>query len=663
MGLFDTTTYRVEADLVARDHASLAFAAVTKSAEAATKSVDLLKRGLTLLGVGLGFNEAKKSLIDFNKEMEDSRVVMSGMLTMFTGAPMEKAWDRAGQSVDTFNKMAAKSSLTTKDLINMASLIERPLLQAGVSMNMIETMTFGAANAAKAFGISAEVAAMDIQQALGVGVHIKDRFAMSLLAQKGIDYTPAKFNALDISHRAEILSKATQSKAIAEMSKKQGEDTFSGVSSTLADNVGIAMGKLGLPLFREITHEIQSWNAWMDKNAVSIQRFANVVSDQLVEGFKYIKGVAQFLNDHSSALIEVGKIWAISKLGGSVGGGIGLGGGNLSAITSSLGPMGDGIGKAVRAGVLSAGLRFPGLIGPMNSMMNAGAFMGRLGSAAGALGPGGVLGIGMAAHELGEYLGVHRALTAAIDPARMKLVALKTSMDIFDDSLKRTANNMSDEKGGLGTVSAKNALGAVDFMKMQLNVLQDVQAGRGDKNIFGMHASGNRRDMLLGAGFDADEAQRLRDNPAARMAMISSLTMRMGNVGGNAMMASHETDRGLEAALKLMTPEQRASIDMNKATQLVMEKFMQLFSSSGYGMSGLNAALMSPEEIKKMTLRDSLDPFKGGANFNQNITNNIKVEVAAKDPDRWIMELDQKIARKIKAPSQARGSIITRGGL
>lgn len=663
MGLVETTTYRVETEMRAKDEASRAFEAISKSAEIATKAVEKMKHGLGLLGVGLGFHEAKKSLIDFNAGLEDSQVVMSGMLTMFTGAPLAKAWDRAGESVATFNRMAAKSSLTTKDLVNMASLIERPLLQSGVAMNDIEKITFGAANAAKAFGIGAEVAAMDIQQALSGGVHIKDRFAMSLLAQKGIDYTPQKFNALDTAHKVDILQKASQSSAILQMAKKQGEDTFHGVISTLEDNMGLLMGRMGTGIFKDITREVASWNDWMDKNSIQIDHIARTVNDSLVTGFRYVKSVFQFMYDHADAIIEIGKVWGVAKLGGSLGGGLGMGGGNLSAITASMSPLGASIGNSVRAAILSIGMRFPGMIGPMNAMGNVGAMMGRLGGAAGALGPAGVLGIGFAAHELGEYLGVHRALTAAIDPARYKLEALKASMDVFDDAIKRTTASMEAEKGGLGTTSAKNALGAVDFYKQQLNVLSDIQAGRysGSSSAIPGIRTANQRVLMRSAGFDEDEMAKL-GSFGSRAAAIVGLQRRITGVGSRTYLASHETDKGLEAAMKLMTPAQRASIDANKATQLVMEKFMQIFAGSNYGMSGLNAALMSPVEIKKMLLADALDPFKG-ANVNQNITNHINVEVSAKDPDRWLMEVDEKVARKIRAPSQPRGSVVTRGGL
>lgn len=658
MGLVDTSTYHVETVMKTKDEASSVFSAIERSAGAATKAVDQVKRGLGLIGVGLGFYEAKRGLIDFNAKLEDSRVTMSGMLTMFTGVSMEKAWERAGQSVDTFNKMAAKSSLSTADLVNMATLIERPLLQAGVKMNDIEKMTFGAANAAKAFGINAVVAAMDIQQALNAGVHIRDRFAIALLAQKGVDMTKEKFNALTVQKKTEVLMQATTSGAIIEMAKKQGEDTFTGVISTLKDNIDMLMGRVGLDVFHKITNEVSSLNKWMEKNSVEIGRFEKIVSDGLVTGFRYVKSVVQFLVEHADTLLTIGKVWAVTKIGGMLGGGFGGGkggGGSLSAIGSAF--TGNGMMKELGQS-LALHMRFP--FGKADLLPVFQKLAG-LGGAAGALGPAGVLGIGYAAHELGEYLGVHRALTQAIDPARVKLEALKASMDMFDEQIKRTTKDMEGRGGALESKSATNALGSVDFYKMQLNVLEDVRSGR----YSGSKTSAwkvEQLKMLAGAGFDAEERQKLLGHSLYRAGAIGDLKAKITGVASRTYSASHETDKGIELAMKLMTPAQRSSIDMNKATQMVMEKFMQLFSSSGYGMSGLNAALMSPDEIKKMLLRDSLDPFKGSS-VNQNITNHISVEVSAKDPDRWLMEVDEKVQRKIRAPSQARGSIITRGGM
>jgi hypothetical protein len=563
--------------------------------------------------------------------------------------------------------MAAKSSLTTKDLVNMASLIERPLLQAGVKMNDIEKMTFGAANAAKAFGIGAEVAAMDIQQALSAGVHIKDRFAMSVLAQKGIDYTPEKFNKLTTEKKTEVFQRAFQSQAILDMAKKQGEDTFHGVMSTLDDNFSLLMGKIGQPVFKALTTEVAGWNTWMEKNSLTIDKIASTVSSSLVTGFRYVKSVAQFLYDHADTLMMIGKVWAVGKLGGMLGGGLGIGGGNLGAITGTLTPMGAMIKEAVRSSMMAmSGFMGRGASGALGTL---GLGFSQMGGVLGALGPGGVLGIGYVAHQLGEYLGVHKALTQAIDPTRAKLIELEKSMEVFDDAVKRASKDLDNEKGALGSQSMKNAIGSVDYMKTQINVLRDVSYGRykgaAEDRTYGLMGghTGNIRAALASAGYTEDEMrQKGLFTRSGRLAEEMRLQARTQTTGAFSYLASHQTDIGIEAAMKMMTASERASIDTKKATQLVMEKFMQLFTSSGYGMTGLNAALMSPAEIKKMLLKESLDPF-GGANINQNITNHINVEMTAKDPDRWLQELDDKVARKIKAPTQARGSIITRGGL
>ena len=659
MGLVSTTTYRVETEMRAKDEMSAAFTAISRSADVAQKAIDQVKRGAALLGVGIGFQQAKKHLIDFNAGLEDSQVVMAGMLTMFTGAKLEKSWDRAGQSVATFNAMAAKSALTTKDLVNMASLIERPLLQAGVGMNQIEKVTFGAANASKAFGIGAEVAAMDIQQALGAGVHIRDRFMISLLAQKGIDYTPTKFNALTTAKRVEVITKATQSDAILAMAKKQGEDTFHGVTSTLEDNLSLLAGRAGLPLFKEITHEVQRWNAWLEKNADSVERMSKAIGSGLVSGFKQLKEYADVIASHADTLMAIGKVWAAVKLGGIIGGGLGMGGGNLAAISQAFAPMGTSIGNSIRAMFLSTGIRFPGLIGPMSAVASG---LSKFGGVLGALGPGGVLGIGFAAHELGEYLGVHRALTAVIDPTRVKLEHLTKSMENFDESVKRAAASVANEKGAKGSQSSINAIGAVEQMKQNRHMLEHMLAGATGSTDWQRRLNLiSGRKNLDSTDYTSDEKNKFT-TPSAVQAEIDRLRDKIANVSINQITANRETDWGITEAMKLMSASEKASIDLKVGQQLINSEFMQLFSSSGYRMTGLNEALMSPVEIKKKLLSGATDPFKG-ASINQNITNHIQVEVSAKDPDRWLRELDEKVQRKIKAPSQARGSIITRGGL
>lgn len=669
MSLFGNVVYQVQTNLTANNQSSAAFYAITKSAEGMTAAVDGAKRALHLLGVGYGFHELKKHLFDFNAQLEDYRVKMAGMLTMFTKADMAKSWERAGESVDTFNVMAAKSALTTKELVNMASLIERPLLSAGVSMSQIEELTFGAANAAKAFGTETGLAARDIEYMLTRGVHIRDRFGINLLNQRSIHLTPEQFNAKSAFDRAKIVGEALKSPEILEMARKQGQETFHGVMSTLEDNMQLLGGRIGSGVFHEISLEIRSWNEWMQKNQIEIDKFANVVKTDLVTGFKYLKEVAGFLVDNGDTLMAIGKVWIAAQVGSSIGGALGMGGGNLKAILGTFSPIGQAITAGIRNAMIATAIHVPGMAGVFGSLASGagrlGAFASGLGGAAGALGPAGILGLGYAAHELGEYLGVHRAITAVIDPTRVKLEHLKASMEVLDDQVKRTAASMADEKGGLGTTTAKNALGVVDFMKQQVNVLGDIQNARG--GIAGQSARFNRAAIwgrLRAAGFDDDEIKnRHLDTRAGRMVMLNELSLKEQMVGGRTFRASHDTDMGIEAALKLMSQTERNSLDMKKGYEIIMQKFVQLMNSGGFGMFGVvDRALMSPEGIKRILLAEALDPFKG-AMVNQNITNHINVEVSAKDPDRWLLEVDQKMQRKIRAPSQAKGSIITRGGL
>jgi hypothetical protein len=105
-----------------------------------------------------------------------------------------------------------------------------------------------------------------------------------------------------------------------------------------------------------------------------------------------------------------------------------------------------------------------------------------------------------------------------------------------------------------------------------------------------------------------------------------------------------------------MTAEQRRSVDEGKARFIVMQQILAALRD--------HTAFPGMKAVIETLLKDAKDPLsdqkRGG---NTYVTNNIQVDVAAKDPDRWIAELDAKVARKIRAPSQARGTIDTRGGM
>lgn len=368
MGSSQTQTYLVQTVYETVDRSSSRVNEISKSMEQASRNAHSLQSTLASIGGvlagGMIFGQAKKHLIDYNSEIEKQKVVMAGMLSMYTGAAIEKSWDRAGVSVERFQEMAKKSSLTTKDLVETATGLTRPLLQAGVKMTDIEKLSFGAANAAKAFGIAGQVAAMDIEQALTTQVSARDRFAKNILAQKEVGLNADQFNALSIEKRVAAMSKGLTSKAVTDMARKQGEDTFEGAMSTLEDNFQIMASKAGGSLFKSLTEEVKGWNAWIDKNSSKLASMVDSLSSGLMRAFSITKeiatglvpvfkemlgvigGVMNFAAEHKDTLIALAKGLLIYKgasmVGGMAMGALQGGAGLFGGVGGSLGQMRSG---------------------------------------------------------------------------------------------------------------------------------------------------------------------------------------------------------------------------------------------------------------------------------------------------------------------------------
>ena len=78
------------------------------------------------------------------------------------------------------------------------------------------------------------------------------------------------------------------------------------------DNLKIALGKVGLPLFKALTEEMKDWNKWLDANQDKVAEFGKTLSDGLVTGFRAVKSAVQFLVEHSDTIIAIGKVWAVT---------------------------------------------------------------------------------------------------------------------------------------------------------------------------------------------------------------------------------------------------------------------------------------------------------------------------------------------------------------
>lgn len=369
-----TTIYDIKLRYVLKDEASKSARRLAREFDRASKSSKGLGGGIrriAALGVaGLGLRQAGKALIGFNSDMQQARIQMGGMIQLAAQgkSTWKESFGTATKLTEEFQVIAEKSVGTTKDFVEMASRIIRPVTGAGLGMKELRDFTKGAVIASQAFGIESGMAARDIESALMGQLRSVDRFARALLEPLGVIGEEGRkgFNELTAAQRASVLKFALTQPAIQQMADAQ-EKSFSGVFSTFQDKFQIFMGKVGLPLFEALTAEIRQWNDWLSANEETVKRVAQSISSGIMSFFKFIRSTIGFFVDHKSTLLFIAKAWAGFKIGKAVGGIIGGAGGMA--------------GRGIRRGGALAGAA-----GMDRTMLGLGKFGARVGSVTGALG-------------------------------------------------------------------------------------------------------------------------------------------------------------------------------------------------------------------------------------------------------------------------------------
>ena len=320
-----STVYEVRLKYLLEDRTTKGLKKMDRQLARTSSSATGLGRHFKRLAAGagafFGIRAGVKHLIGFNANMEQARIQMAGMIQLTTKGSTEEAISKANKLVDVLQQKAKASVGTTKDMVDMASLITRPVLASGVGMKKLADFTAQAVVASRAFGIESGMAARDIEAALMGQLRSVDRFSRALLEPLGFVGEEGReaFNALGAAARATKLEEALGGPAIVAMAKAQ-ENSFSGVMSTFKDTLQITLGTVGKPLFQAITTEIKTWNEWITKNGDRLADMSKRFGSGLVSGFRTIKSVIGFMVDHADLLLTVAKVWATVKLGQQLGG-------------------------------------------------------------------------------------------------------------------------------------------------------------------------------------------------------------------------------------------------------------------------------------------------------------------------------------------------------
>ncbi len=646
------TVYDVKVRYMTDDRASRGLRGIEQAARGAGKESDSLSKTLMRVGAGVaawkGFSLGKSLLIDFNSQIEQATISMSGLMMMNQGGTFAENQRKANALIEQFQQDAKASTATTADFVAMASNITAPLTQAGASMKDLREVTKGAVVAAGAFGISGEMAGLDIQQALAGTLSSKDRFAKLL----GLD--PESWNKMVRDNPAAAipgLLKVFNQPAIKQMAEAQA-NTFAGQWSTLKDNMQIALGKVGLPLMKELGKEFARISQWMDNNPERVNEIAREIASALVTGFKAVRDAMKFLYDNRETIMILAKAFLAFKATNYVVSGVQNLANSISVFAKSSDIAAKGMaGFAGKLPGIAAGLAavhgiaqgiadkiVDDAIQEMESRENV-SFQSERARFLGSDKVGSI--------DFMRYQQLQRS-------ARQRGYTDDTGAKMFSDASARSrAERLKQSRAGVFTAADK-LMGAsvLDAMTRQAGIKEGMTGARkltvGDVARMQGVTSGNHGTIqaLLGAaraqGYTGDAGSLMQMNPQELVNMIGSnidkLWKDLGDTrGGDDFLGALE---GVSNALK-MHAGLLDKLESNSAWETRMKGISESVNS---GLTSF-AAWVGEGANKAAS-----------AQRNTNVTIR-KIEVVSDDPDRFAMNLVGAFQDYNKSPTQAVNAI------
>lgn len=613
MTLIGGTTYNVQINYVVNNQASQPLQAIGKHAGEAAHHAETLSSALKGIGAALigsaGIGAAKHAFIDFNREVQDAKISLSAMIQGNFNATWDVAKKSASDLYTEFQRFSQMTPVTTQEMLEFGRGVAVATAQAGGGIKDVVKVTEQGVVAAKTLGAPSAYAALEITELIMGNVSKRMRFAQQLLGMAHMD--EKQFKALDAQHRLAIVEKVLDSESMRNASGEM-QSSFSGVLSTFEDKVQITLGRVGLPLFQKITAEITRWNKWLDENSVYVDHLVDSVRDGLVEGFEMVRESVKWIVDHGDVLISIGKVWAGTRVVGMLG----------SGLQGSIGNM------------LSSG----------KGAASAGWDKANIGS---------LLAIGTAAYmattELMKLTGAETGLLYAIDPHRAQLERLTKSMGEWDDALEQSRRDLAGRGGVSETETYAQADAAIKMVTQELAALKAANAVP-DREL-GFKNYGKQLSILRDAGLEDKFAGPSGSaGAAARADRITKLQHEIDRTKTLIDNTTGASQKRISEVLSVLTDSQKTAINMHKATEQVM---LEMRRSMASGLGGI-----SFERVKEILLgKDYIADKDLQGTAHKTEINIARVEVAAKDPDRWIAELDAAAKRHLNAPRGAKNQV------
>jgi len=629
------TKYKVTTEYHTTDHSSAVLERIEHHAEEAAESVEKLKEGLKIAAEAIGLRElvskTAETFIGFNSAVEATKIKLSAMIGANFHASWKRATSEANEMYEQFEKFAEIAPVSAQEMSAFGTTVTGAVLAAGGGMKDLIKITEEGSIATKALGGSAE----ELNRLLAGQVSNRSIWGKMMLGTMGTD--SAHWKKMTSQQRLQKTEGALGSDTMKEATGALRE-SFGGAVAMFKDKIEVALGKVGLPLFKEVTKEVRSWGEWIDKNPAKIAAVTETMTSGIKEAMSMLRDVGSFLypmikeamsiigdvmhfvSEHRDMITGIIKGLMIYKglsMAGGIAGGIG---GGASSIFGSLQKMAGELGKS-----------FAGLKEALGS------------SSGGTTDIGGMFkGLGGAIMPLISGAGSFVALGAAV---------WGLSKVLFGETHDEKMRRQHSEQLGL-----KGADWMKDFKERDalMNQRKALIAGGMDPNssyqgisqrLSSLH--GNREDLMR-AGINEGIIKETIENGVRRLEFDS-------RKGG--MSLKPEDSKlfvgALKQAFEEIYNEKEVAYEASNARDMRIDRnfrFDKRGGGSGYFEEEINTDLEKKEE--ELTSRVPV---------NQTVIVNIN-QVSAKDPDRWLADVDDMAGRLINRPRRAKSSIATKMG-
>ncbi len=385
------TDFDVEAHLRLHSQASLASLGRISSAlgEIGTriKGTESLfggvTRSLVAMGAGYiglnalvsGFRNVVGGAIQFQTQLESTRIGLSSVMSAVEGISFTQATERSQQAFDQLTEAALTSVATTQEMFQIYGAIYGPIRAAGAAQSQVLQITKDTVSAASALGVDFNQASRDVNQMLRGAAGMDVKLFTMLHSTGAIAEDAEHFNKLTQAQRVSKISAA-----LSKFSEAAGAyaTSWAGVTSSFRDIVGQLGSAAAGPIFESVKRALGAINDRLLANKQKIKDTLTAIGERIAAALDAVftrAGAAfTYVSDHWSEI--VGKIdrvvektraflpllqraaatWAAVSIGRQVVGRGMQAAGGIGSVVSTVGSvLGRGGGGAAAAGAGAAG--------------------------------------------------------------------------------------------------------------------------------------------------------------------------------------------------------------------------------------------------------------------------------------------------------------------